>query len=81
MNDTELEQQIRDALYSVAPDLVDQPLNPAQPFRDQFDFDSMDFMHFITELARRTGVQVPERVYPQLATLSGALAYVRGQRA
>lgn len=81
MNDTELEQQIRDALYSVAPDLADQPLDPAQPFRDQFDFDSMDFMHFITELARRTGVQVPERDYPQLATLSGALAYVRGQRA
>ena len=81
MNDTNLEHQVRAALYAVAPDLVGESIDPGRRYRDQFEFDSMDFLHFVVELHRRTGVEVPERDYPRLETLAGAVAYISQARA
>lgn len=80
MNDADRERQVRAALYAIAPDLEGEPLDPDRRYRDQFDFDSMDFLHYVMELHRLTGVDVPESDYPRVETLSGALAYLRGRR-
>lgn len=79
MNDADRERQVRAALYAIAPDLEGEPLDPDRRYRDQFDFDSMDFLHYVMELHRITGVDVPESDYPHVETLSGALAYLRGR--
>jgi acyl carrier protein len=44
--------------------------------QDEFDLDSMDFLNLVTTLHDETGIDVPERDYPQLATVGGFAAYV-----
>lgn len=79
MNTTAAEQHVRAALYAIAPDLEGEPLDPNRRYRDQFEFDSMDFLRYIVELHRLTGVDVPESDYPQMETLAGAAAYLVGK--
>jgi acyl carrier protein len=81
MNDTELEATVRAALYSVAPELEGETLDPDRRYRDQFEFDSMDFQRYVIELHERTGLGIAEHDYPQLETLAGAVAYLRTARA
>jgi acyl carrier protein len=71
-----LRATILDALLSVAPDIDAAAIDPATPFREQFDFDSMDHLNFVIALHRSLGVDVPEADYPQLATLDGCIAYL-----
>ena len=77
MNDVTLESQVRAALYAIAPDLAGEPLDPAQRYRDQFEFDSMDFLRYVVELNRRTAIDIPESDYPRLESLAGAVGYLR----
>jgi acyl carrier protein len=72
-----LRATVVEALLDVAPDVDAATLDAATPFRDQFDFDSMDQLNFVVGLHRRLGVDVPEADYPQLATLDGCVAYMR----
>ena len=65
-----------EALLDVAPDVDASSLDGARPFRDQFDFDSMDQLNFVIGLHSRLGVDVPETDYPQLASLDGCVAYL-----
>jgi acyl carrier protein len=75
-NRAELRATILDALLSVAPDVDAATLDAAREFRDQFDFDSMDYLSFATALHARLGVDVPEADYPKLASLDGCVAYL-----
>jgi acyl carrier protein len=71
-----LRSAVLEALLDVAPDVDTGALDAARPFRDQFDFDSMDQLNFVVSLHKRLGVDVPEADYPQLATLTGCVAYL-----
>jgi acyl carrier protein len=71
-----LREAITAALLEVAPDVDAHALDTARPFRDQFDFDSMDQLNFVVQLHRRLGVDVPERDYSQLASLDGCETYL-----
>jgi acyl carrier protein len=73
-----LRTAVLEALLDVAPDVDAAALDAARPFREQFDFDSMDHLNFIVGLHRHLGVDVPETDYPQLATLDGCVAYLKG---
>jgi acyl carrier protein len=64
------------ALLDVAPDVDAAALDPARAFRDQFDFDSMDYLNFVTALHLSLGVDIPEVDYPRLATLDGCAQYL-----
>ena len=77
MNTDGLEQQVRAALFAIAPDLEGEPLDPDRRYRDQFEFDSMDFLRYVVEVNRRTGVDIPESDYARLETVAGAVAYLR----
>lgn len=77
MTSETFEQQARAALYAIAPDLEGEPLDAGVRYRDQFEFDSMDFLRFVVELHRLTGVDIPESDYPRLETLNGGVAYLR----
>lgn len=71
-----LRSTVLEALLDVAPDVDAATLDAARPFREQFDFDSMDQLNFVVGLHKRLGVDVPERDYPQLATLAGCVDYL-----
>jgi len=72
-----LESQVLALLVDIAPDVDPAAVRPEQPFRDQFDFDSMDFFNFAAALHQHFGLDIPERDYPQLTSLAGCIAYLR----
>jgi len=76
MKSDALRSAVLEALLDVAPDVDKSALDAARPFRDQFDFDSMDQLNFVVSLHKRLGVDVPETDYPQLATLTGCVDYL-----
>lgn len=60
----------------IAPEADIAHLDPADRFRNQFDFDSVDFMNFAVALQSQLKVEISESDYPQLATLNGCIAYL-----
>jgi acyl carrier protein len=64
------------ALFAVAPEADHAGLRPDVAFRDQLDIDSMDILRFVIELKRGLGVDIPERDYPELASLDSTTGYL-----
>lgn len=79
MNKLELSELVERALFEVAPDLQGEAIDPEMPFRDQFEFDSMDFLNFIIELHKASGEEIPEADYPQLASLKDCVSYLKAR--
>jgi acyl carrier protein len=76
MSTEKIADLVRGALTSVAPESADQPIDSEVDFREQMDLDSMDFLNFIIALHEATGIDIPERDYPQLASLNGCIEYL-----
>lgn len=64
-------------LTGVAPDIDPASIDPDRDLRDQFDFDSMDTLHFATAIAHEFSIDVAESEYGQLAGLGKACDYVQ----
>jgi len=64
---------------NIAPEADIMNLNPEEPLRNQFDFDSIDFLNFAVALQERLKVKIPEEDYPKLATLGGCIAYLNSK--
>jgi acyl carrier protein len=77
------EQQARDvlvaALAEVAPEVDPATVDPQRDLGEQLEIDSIDFLNLIVAVAERTGIEVPERDYPQMRTVNGAVAYLVGR--
>lgn len=76
MTESEIREAVLVALTHVAPDLEGLHVDPAIPFREQFDFDSMDFLNLMVALHDGLGVEIPEIDYPKVASLDAAAAYL-----
>jgi acyl carrier protein len=76
MNDTELRQVVESVIHRVAPEADLEHVDPKADFRELLEIDSMDFLILVDELHERTGVEIPERDYPQLASIEGCVAYL-----
>ncbi|WP_323844216.1 acyl carrier protein [Microbulbifer magnicolonia] len=63
-------------LLQVAPDIDPGLLDPAVSIRDQYDFDSMDFLNFTIALGHEFEMDIPEKDYAELQSLNGAIEYV-----
>jgi acyl carrier protein len=64
-------------LTDVAPDIDPASVVPDRLLRDQFDFDSMDALHFATAISREFGFDVAEAEYAELTSLARACDYVQ----
>lgn len=42
------------------------------------DIDSMDFLNFVIAVHEKTGIDIPERDYPKLSSLTKAVGYLQG---
>ena len=69
------------ALFSVAPDLEGEAVDPERTYREQFEIDSLDFLNFIIALSRKTGMEIPEADYPELQTPAATVAYLEAHDA
>jgi acyl carrier protein len=76
LKEAELRTVVLTALGQVAPEADPQTLDTAAPIQDQVEIDSMDFLDFVVALAERTGVEVPERDYADLASVDACVAYL-----
>jgi acyl carrier protein len=76
MKEEQIREVIVERLRQIAPEADFDSLNPEQRFRDQFDFDSVDFLNFALALQERLKVSIPEEDFPSLATLNGCIAYL-----
>ncbi|HET9731373.1 MAG TPA: phosphopantetheine-binding protein [Acidimicrobiales bacterium] len=67
-------------LHGVAPEIDLDAIDTSGPIQDELNLDSMDFLNLLTALHDATGMDVPERDYPWLATVDGFVAYMAGTR-
>jgi acyl carrier protein len=63
-------------LHRIAPEVDPGDLVPGAQLQEEFDLDSMDFLNLVTALHDATGIDVPERDYPELASVDGFVSYV-----
>jgi acyl carrier protein len=68
-------------LTRIAPEVVEEDLDPGRPLRDQIDLDSIDWLNLIIGLHEAFSVSIPEADYERLVTLNDVVEYVRSKRA
>jgi acyl carrier protein len=76
MNETDIRAVLQEELGNIAPEADFQKLDSTADLREALDIDSMDFLNFVIAVHRRLGVDIPERDYPKLVTLDGAIGYL-----
>jgi len=76
MTRPEIRGVVLDILENIAPDEDLSDLNDSEPFREQMELDSMDFLDIVMELRKRYRVQIPEEDYPHLNTMNGTVDYL-----
>jgi acyl carrier protein len=76
MNDTDVRAIVVRTLQQVAPDVDAEALDPGADLREELDLDSMDVLNLVVGLHEATGVEIPERDYPQLVTLEACVGYL-----
>jgi len=76
MTDDDARELIRSVLHEVAPEADLDEVGPGETLQEALDLDSIDFLNFVVGLHERTGIEIPERDYPQLSTLEGCVSYL-----
>ena len=77
MSGTDIRAVLQEELGNIAPEIDLQIVDPSADLREALDIDSMDFLNFVTAIHHRLGVDIPELDYPKLATLDGAVSYLK----
>lgn len=76
MDDAQARELITQVLGRIAPEIDAGDIDPDAELQVECDLDSMDFLSLVEGVASAVGRDIPERDYPQLATLNGFAAYV-----
>jgi acyl carrier protein len=63
-------------LHGIALEIDLAEIDPAAALQDAAELDSMDLLNLVGALYDETGIDVPERDYPAIATVDGFAAYV-----
>lgn len=79
MTEEDIRKLACDLLSDIAPDTEPSALPGDRDIREGLDIDSMDFLNFVIALTKRTGIAIPEEVYPRLFTMDGIVTYVAEQ--
>ena len=70
---------IRTVIHEVAPEAELGEVQPQETLQEALDMDSIDFLNFVIGLHDRTGIEIPESDYPELATLDGCIHYLESR--
>ena len=76
MTAEQIRQVVLDILARIAPDEDLSDLNDQEPFRDQMELDSMDFLDIVMELRKMYRIQIPEEDYENLVTMSSTVTFL-----
>jgi acyl carrier protein len=78
MNIDEARGVVLTVLGRIAPEIDPATVDGDADIGGDLDLDSMDFLNLVEGVATETGVEIPERDYPQVATLSSFAQYLVG---
>lgn len=76
MTDDEAREVVATVLRGIAPEVDLAEVDLDATLQEELDLDSIDFLNLMTGVHERTGIDVPEADYGQLATLNGCIAYL-----
>ena len=76
MNQEAARAVVRDVLGQIAPEADLDAIDGSVQLQDELDLDSINFLDLMVGIHERTGVDVPERDYPLVATLDGCVSYL-----
>jgi acyl carrier protein len=77
MKEEEIYALLQRRIGEIAPEVDMDAIDPDGRFRDQFDFDSVDFLNLVKALEDELGIKIQERDYPGLVTLNSCTAYLK----
>ena len=76
MNAEQARTVIMEAMARVAPEIDPEGIVDDRDLTRQLDLDSMDYLHWMLEINRVTGIEIPERDYDRFMTISDATRYL-----
>ena len=74
MNPIEARALLARLLRRIAPEVDLATIDPAAPLQEAADLDSMDFLNLVAAVYEDTGIDIPERDYPSIASVDGFVA-------
>lgn len=77
MTEQEIKTAFLEEITRVAPDLDAADIGPDDHLQDDLELDSMDVLNLVTALHDRLGIDIPEKDYVQIETLSKAATYLQ----
>ena len=76
MNEQDARAAVEAALGKVAPDVDLAEVDEDSRLRQDLELDSLDFLRLVETIDTATGVDIPERDYPEVATVKGLIGYL-----
>jgi acyl carrier protein len=76
MNEQDARAAVQAALGKVAPDVDLAEVDDDARLRQDLELDSLDFLRLVETIDTATGVDIPERDYPAVATVKGLIGYL-----
>ncbi len=76
MNTDEAREVIARILGQIAPEVDLATVAQDGELQQELDLDSMDFLNLVNGILESTGIDIPERDYPQMQSLDGCARYL-----
>ncbi|WP_024365081.1 acyl carrier protein [Arthrobacter sp. TB 26] len=76
MNEQDARAAVQSAIGKVAPDVDLAEVDEDARLRQDLELDSLDFLRLVETIDTATGVDIPERDYPEVATVKGLIGYL-----
>ena len=67
---------VQEELHKIAPDIEFDSADTEEDLREEFDLDSMDFLHLVTALGKRFGIPIPESDYSRMSSVTALCSYL-----
>jgi acyl carrier protein len=75
----QIKARVLRVLGRIAPESNLEALDSKRSYRDQFDFDSVDFMNLAAGIQEEFKIIISELDFPKLATLDGCIDYLKAK--
>jgi acyl carrier protein len=76
MNEQDARAAVHAAIGAVAPNVDLDDVDEGARLRQDLELDSLDFLRLVETIDTTTGVDIPERDYPAIATVKGLIGYL-----
>jgi acyl carrier protein len=76
MNEQDARAAVQAAIGRVAPEVDLAEVDEDARLRQDLELDSLDFLRLVETIDTATGVDIPERDYPAVATVKGLIGYL-----